>query len=218
MRWSINVVAVKVVTPWASIRSTIRAASNFWSTTRWSPASRLKSVAKPLVWYIGAITRTTCGRATGPHDAANGMPTISSKTPGLSIRMTLGAPVEPLLQMPLVCGDTTDGRGVCVVIGGRLEPRQVVGADRDAVDHLEHALALPVGEVPAHRHGDGAELPRRQHGHHELGRVAQADGDAGAGGRAPRLECSGDLRRAAVQLGPGDDRLAAVDRGHAQHR
>ena len=105
-------VAVKVVTPWASIRSTIRAASNFWSTTRWSPASRLKSVAKPLVWYIGAITRTICGRATGPHDAANGMPTISSKTPGLSIRMTLGAPVEPLLQMPLVCGDTTDGSGV----------------------------------------------------------------------------------------------------------
>ena len=155
-------------------------------------------MAKPLVWYIGAITRTTCGRATGPHDAANGMPTISSKTPGLSIRMTLGVPVEPLLQMPLVCGDTTDGRGVWSSSAVACEPRQVVGADGDAVDHLEHALALPVGEVPAHRHRDGAELPRRQHGHHELGRVAQADGDPGADGQR---RASGVLGRSASSGG-----------------
>ena len=65
MRCSIVVVAVNVVTRCASIRSTMRAASNFCSTTRWSPASRLNSVANPLVWYIGAITSTVCGRSTG---------------------------------------------------------------------------------------------------------------------------------------------------------
>ena len=112
MRCSMSVVAVKVVMPCASMRSTMRAASNFCSTTRWSPASRLNSVANPLVWYIGAITSTTCGRSTGAHVVANGMPVISSKIPGLSMRMTLTAPVDPLLQIPLVIGDTAGGNGV----------------------------------------------------------------------------------------------------------
>ena len=50
MRWSIVGVAVNVVTRWRSIRSTIRAASNFSSSTSRSPASRLGSVENPLVW------------------------------------------------------------------------------------------------------------------------------------------------------------------------
>ena len=49
MRASIVGVAVKLVILKRSITSRASAASNFSSTTKWSPASRKKKVAKPLV-------------------------------------------------------------------------------------------------------------------------------------------------------------------------
>ena len=49
MRASMVGVAVKVVTRKRSITSRTNAASNFSSTTRWSPPSSMRKVAKPLV-------------------------------------------------------------------------------------------------------------------------------------------------------------------------
>ena len=80
--------------------STTRAASNFSINTSWSPVIMLASVAKPLVWYIGAGTRIVWGRGTGAHALGNGSPVVSSITASRSMRITLGVPVDPLLQMP----------------------------------------------------------------------------------------------------------------------
>ena len=174
-------------------------------------------MAKPLVWYIGAITSTTCGRATGPHDAANGMPTISSKTPGLSIRMTLGEPVEPLLQMPLVCGDTTDGRGVASSSavawsqGRSSAPTETPSMTSSTRSRSQSGRSQRTGTGMAPSFHAASTVITNS------GELRSPTATAGAGAGAPSVEGTRDLGRAAVQLGPGDDRLAAVDRGHEQH-
>ena len=109
-RWSMVGVAVKLVTRWRSMASTTRAASKRSSTTSRSPASRLNSVANPLAWYMGPGTRITWGRGTGRQPSMNAVPSAPSHRDGRSLRMTLGVPVEPLLQMPLTWGDTASGR------------------------------------------------------------------------------------------------------------
>jgi hypothetical protein len=40
----------------------------------------------------------------------NGVPSAGSHTAGRSLRITLGVPVDPLLQMPFTWGDTASGR------------------------------------------------------------------------------------------------------------
>jgi hypothetical protein len=62
------------------------------------------------VWYIGANTSTTCGRGTGAHISAIGVVMASMNVDGRSLRMIFGVPVEPLLQMPFMNGDTASGR------------------------------------------------------------------------------------------------------------
>ncbi len=191
MRCSMSVVAVNVVTPCASIRSTMRAASNFCSTTRWSPASRLNSVANPLVWYIGAITRTVCGRAIVAQDAAKGMPVMSSKTPGLSMRMTLTAPVEPLLQMPLVIGDTAGGNGVGS--SSRVESSQARSSTPTLTPSITSSTRSRSQSGRSHRTGTGT-APSFHAASTVItnsGELRSADRDPRALGRAALLESRG---------------------------
>ena len=68
-------------------------------------------VAKPLVWYSCVGVRMTCGRGTSIHELGNGGDVSSSQVAGRSMRITLGVPVEPLEQMPWVCGGVTSGSG-----------------------------------------------------------------------------------------------------------
>ena len=181
MRWSISVVAVKVVTPWRSMRSTMRAASNFCEHDEVVAGEQAEQRGEP----VGVVHRRhhqddLRARHRRPRRSANGMPTISSKTPGLSIRMTLGVPVEPLLQMPLVCGDTTDGQRR----GGRSSAvasshGRSSAPTRHAVDHLEHAARAPS------RGGPSAPAPARRRASTPPARSSRT-----------RASCAGRRRRA----------------------
>ena len=110
--------------------------------------------------------------------------------------MTLGRPVEPLLQMPLACGEMTSGRSGTVVVGGGVDPRDVLLAEVDlAVDRLAEPVELPLGQVPAHRDRHRAELPRGERGEDEVRGVAQADRQPVAVAEAPGGERAGELAR-----------------------
>ena len=61
------------------------------------------------MWYIGASTRIVCGRATGRHRSIIGVLKSGMNTAGTDATITFGVPVEPLLQMPCIAGDTTSG-------------------------------------------------------------------------------------------------------------
>ena len=52
-----------------------------------------------------------CGRSIGIQLAPNGSDIAGTHTVGRSVMMTLGMPVEPLLQMPFVCMPMTSGSG-----------------------------------------------------------------------------------------------------------
>src|ERR1700753_4092218 len=52
-----------------------------------------------------------CGVGVGGQAARNGNDDSGVHTPCASVRITLGSPVDPLLQIPLALGDTTSGRG-----------------------------------------------------------------------------------------------------------
>src|SRR5579875_890607 len=50
-----------------------------------------------------------CGAATGVHAARNGMLSSGVQIDCARLRITLGTPVDPLLQIPLTVGDTAAG-------------------------------------------------------------------------------------------------------------
>ncbi len=52
-----------------------------------------------------------CGWAVGVQAAKNGKDDSGVQIPCARVRMTLGRPVDPLLQIPLALGETTSGRG-----------------------------------------------------------------------------------------------------------
>ena len=69
----------------------------------------LLKVANALMWYIGASTRIRCGRVTRRNASAMGTLRTGLNTGGPWERITFGVPVDPLLQMPLLLGETTSG-------------------------------------------------------------------------------------------------------------
>ena len=92
--------------------------------------------------------------------------------------MTFGVPVDPLLQIPWVWGDTTSGSEW---VGRPALAREIGHASGVQVhlriNHLQDPRELPLGDVPTDRHRDRADLPRGESGQHELGRVPQAEGE-----------------------------------------
>ena len=133
--------------------------------------------------------------------------------------MTFGVPVEPLLQMPFTSGDTTSGSSGTSRVRGGVDPREVVGAQPDdRRDDLAQAGQLPVGDVPAHRDRDGAELPGGEGAQHELRGVAQPDPEPVAGPETPGGQRAGELARPPVQLGPGEGLLLAVRGDVSEHQ
>ena len=50
-----------------------------------------------------------CGCATGVQFAMNGSPCVGIHSDGARLRITLGTPVDPLLQIPFAVGDTAVG-------------------------------------------------------------------------------------------------------------
>ena len=53
----------------------------------------------------------TCGWLTGAQCAMNGRLDAGVQTPGEVLRMILGSPVDPELQIPLTAGETAIGSG-----------------------------------------------------------------------------------------------------------
>ena len=111
-----------------------------------------------------------CGVAVGAQAARNGNDDSGVHVPCASVRITLGRPVDPLLHIPLALGDTTSGSGsadwpAALAVRADRVSSSTVTAGRD---HLEHAGPLPIGQVPAHRNRDGADLPAAQRGQHQL--------------------------------------------------
>ena len=175
-------------------------------------------MANPLVWYIGAGTRIVCGRGTGRHVSMNGVPSTGSTIAGRSLRITFGVPVEPLLQMPLTCGDTASGRsGTSRLAVASIQAMSSAPEVDAGGDHVADAGLLPVGQVPAHRHGHRAELPRRQCAQRELRRVADAERQPVAEAQAAVRERTGQLAGPPVEVAPGQPLLAAVGSDVAAH-
>ena len=111
-------------------------------------------------------------------------------------------------------GDTTSGRSGTGSSAVAADPRQVVGADVDLrLDHLPQALELPVGHVPTHRDRHRADLPRRQHAEHELGRVADARARPGRRSPTPRAASA-----AATWLERRSSSAHVTDASRAVHR
>src|SRR5205823_1985362 len=106
-----------------------------------------------------------------------------------------------------------DIRQVGLVASGRgVDPPEVALVEVDlGFDGLAQTAELPLGQVPPHRHGDGAELPRCEGGEDELGRVPEADPEAVAEAEAALGQRTGDLARPALELRPREGGLAAVD-------
>src|SRR4051794_585469 len=103
IRCSIVGVAVNVVMRCRSIRSTTCSASNFCSRTISSPPSIIVKQENPFVWYSGARPSMRWGRSIVIQLAPNGTDIDGTHAVGRSVMITFGVPVEPLLQMPLVC-------------------------------------------------------------------------------------------------------------------
>ena len=70
-----------------------------------------------------------CGCAIGVQFARNGTPCVGSTSDGARLRITLGTPVDPLLQIPLAVGDTAAGSGLSG-LGRRRVPRGPSGSVR----------------------------------------------------------------------------------------
>ena len=86
----------------------------------------------------------------------------------------------------------------CGLVGGaRGEYRTGMVVDGDGgSDHLENAGPLPIGQVPAHRHRDGTDLPAAQCGQHQLFRVGNPQCHK-------RTElCAGGSQRPTPLIGP----------------
>ena len=190
MRWSIVGVAVKVVTRWRSMASTARAASNFSSTTRRSPASRFWSVTKALMWYIGASTRIVWGRATGRHRSIIGVLKSGMYTAGTPARITFGVPgraaaADALHARRHHVGQLGHGRR-------RRSPSihaQVVGRRASTLGSMTSRIRSSSQSGTSQRTGIGV-APTFQAANaakHELGRVAQGDGHPVAEPDAPGL-------------------------------
>src|SRR5271166_3551287 len=58
---------------------------------------------------MGAGTMMVCGLATGVQFARNGSPCCGVQSDGARLRITLGTPVDPLLQIPLALGEIASG-------------------------------------------------------------------------------------------------------------
>ena len=115
--------------------------------------------------------------------------------PAPELRITLGTPVDPLLHIPLALGDTTAGSGLSDWSAARAVsvPRCCSSTIDGRVDHLQHPGPLPLGQIPAHRNRNGADLPAAQRGQHEVLGIGnrkcnkRTDISAGGGQRPPPL-------------------------------
>ena len=65
-----------------------------------------------------------CGWATGVQFDRNGSPCWGIHSDGARLRITLGTPVEPLLQIPLAVGETAAGRGLSDAADARASSSQ----------------------------------------------------------------------------------------------
>ena len=218
MRCSIVGVAVNVVTRCRSIRSTMRAGVELLQQDELVTGQQLRQRGEPVrvverrrhQHHLRARRR----RSTRWRTAAGPTPSHSA---GLSITMTLGVPVDPLLQMPWVWGDLTSGRATTASSAVASQPGEVVALEIDlGVDDREHPLALPVGQVPPHGHRYRAELPGRDDRQDQLRGVAEAERHPVAPADAAGVEGLGDLVRATVDVPPGQGLLGAVDRREDQ--
>src|SRR5204862_6372452 len=79
-----------------------------------------------------------------------------------------------------------------------------------AIDRLAQPGQLPLGQIPAHRHGDGTDLPRREGGEEELRGVAQADAEPVSEAETTSGQRVRQLARPKMELGPGERRLVVV--------
>ena len=105
-----------------------------------------------------------------PRRPGTGNDDSGVQTPCANVRITLGSPVDPLLHIPLALGDTTSGSGSADWPAARaVSACPVCVVDDDGrVDHLQHPGPLPIGQIPAHRHRNSADLPAAQRGQHQL--------------------------------------------------
>ena len=133
-------------------------------------------MANALTWYIGASTRTVWGRATGRHCSIIGVLKTSLYTAGSAADDHLRRPVDPLLQMPIMRGDTTSGSsGTSASAVPRIHGEVVVAEMNPGPDHLPKLVELPVRQVPADRDRRGAELPAREGRDDQLRGVPQPE-------------------------------------------
>ena len=89
--------------------------------------------------------------------------------------------------MPLSAGETTSGSAAVVFTArasAAIAARFVSPSTTRRVDDVEQPLLFPVRQVPPHRDGDGADLPRGQRGDDEFDRVGNRQCDHRTLGRS----------------------------------
>ena len=139
-----------------------------------------------------------CGWAVGAQAARNGNDDSGVQMPCARRENHLGQAGGSAAAYPVGVGGYHVRQRVVGLVGGacgECRPGLFVDGDRRG-DHFEHPGPLPIGQVPAHRNRDGADLPAAQRGQHQLLGVGNRQCDK-------RTElCAGGRQRPTPLIGP----------------